>query len=116
MKKPDQQYQNPPSSSLPSNELVSPTPSVPKLDISKYQPYIDDFDLTKEQQQELLETLWSIMSAFVDIGFGVDVVQMLFNDQSSVSSNSKENDLKILNQKEEFNLISMDVQRKENSL
>jgi len=35
-----------------------------------------EFDLTYEQQTELLQTLWNIMSTFVDIGWGVDTVQM----------------------------------------
>lgn len=50
------------------------------LEPDDYRHHLDDFDLTEEQQNELLETLWSIMSIFVDIGWGVDTVQMFFPD------------------------------------
>ncbi len=56
--------------------------------------HIEDFDLTVEQQKELLQTLWNIMSTFVDIGWGVDTLHLflpeLFNAQntSKVASDS----------------------------
>lgn len=43
-------------------------------DLRKYRAYLDDTDLSEEQKLELLQTLWSILSAFVDQGFGVDSV------------------------------------------
>jgi hypothetical protein len=48
------------------------------FDATRYYKYVEDFDLTEEQKVELLKTLFSIMSAFVEIGFGVDSVQRLF--------------------------------------
>ena len=45
-----------------------------------YRHHLDEFDLTQEQQNELLQTLWSIMSTMVDIGWGVDTVQILLPD------------------------------------
>jgi hypothetical protein len=47
----------------------------PVFDAARYQEYVKDFDLSEEQQRELLQTLWWIMVAFVDLGFGVDSVQ-----------------------------------------
>ncbi len=87
--------------------------SNPEFDVKKYQPYIDDFDLTDAQKQELLQTLWSIMVDFVDIGFEVDVVQALFKNQNDVSSNSEGDDLKIISNTDRFNLVSVGVQKKE---
>lgn len=52
-----------------------PLVSVPPLDTDKYREYVDDLDLSEEQKVELLRTLWWIMAAFVDLGFGVDSVQ-----------------------------------------
>ena len=40
-------------------------------DISEYYP-------TKEQQDEVLRILWDIMKTFVDLGWGVESVQMAF--------------------------------------
>lgn len=51
-----------------------------KLEPDNYRHHLDEFDLTKEQQNELLESLWTIMSTLVDIGWGVDTVQILLPD------------------------------------
>ena len=53
---------------------TSPSSAGPALDVDAYRPYIEDFDLTEEQAAELLRTLWEIMKAFVDLGFGVDSI------------------------------------------
>ncbi len=42
-----------------------------------YRHHLDGIELTEAQQNELLETLWQIMSTMVDIGWGVDSVQMM---------------------------------------
>ena len=44
------------------------------FDAEEYLPYVSEFDLTEEQASELLATLWEIMKAFVDLGFGVDSI------------------------------------------
>ncbi|SEN41815.1 hypothetical protein [Nitrosomonas marina] len=48
-----------------------------KFKPDNYRHHLDEFDLTQEQQNELLESLWTIMSTLVDIGWGVDTVQIL---------------------------------------
>lgn len=52
--------------------------AAPVLDVDDYLDDLDDQDLSEEQKIELLETLWNIMAAFVDIGWGVDNVQLVF--------------------------------------
>lgn len=52
------------------------------FDIEKYRQDLEDFDLTDEQTRELLRTLWSIMTTFVELGFGVDSVQYLLAQNS----------------------------------
>lgn len=47
------------------------------LDPDDYLPYLDGFDMSIEQKQAALFALWHIMSAIVDIGFGMDTVQIL---------------------------------------
>ncbi len=51
----------------------------PALDLEAYRPHLSELSLTREREDELLQTLWSIMSAFVDLGFGLDSVQTIFN-------------------------------------
>ena len=46
------------------------------LDPEEYRKDLEEFDLTKDQQDELLEVLFNIMRTFVEIGFGLDSVQM----------------------------------------
>ncbi len=40
----------------------------------EYLPEMTGFDLSEEQARELLATLWEIMKAFVDLGFGVESI------------------------------------------
>ncbi|MEW8072638.1 MAG: hypothetical protein AB2826_19655 [Candidatus Thiodiazotropha sp.] len=54
-----------------------PAMAPPQCDLEKYREHVKDFDLSEEEQAELLKTLWSIMAAFVDMGFGVDSIQLL---------------------------------------
>lgn len=46
-----------------------------EIDVEKYQAYLDDSGLTRAQKDEFLRALWSIITAFVDLGFGVHPVQ-----------------------------------------
>ncbi len=56
-----------------TNDTASPL----KLEPDDYCHHLSEFDLTEDQQKELLQSLWYIMSILVDIGWGVDTVQML---------------------------------------
>ena len=49
-------------------------PSV-EIDVAKYQAYLDDPALSEDQKEEIIKALWSIMVAFVDLGFGVHPAQ-----------------------------------------
>lgn len=76
------------------NELISSSgfPDVaPVLELNPedYREHLDD-DLSEEQQNELLHILWDIMRTMVDIGWGVDNVQLvlpeLFEDVAQDSA------------------------------
>ena len=51
-----------------------PSPNV-AFDPDDYRADLAELKLTRAQEEELLQTLWTIMSAFVDLGWGVDSVQ-----------------------------------------
>lgn len=61
-------------------------PTLPPFDDPKYRAALECDDLTDEQATELLRAVDSIMRMFVDLGFGVDAVQLalpeLFSKQS----------------------------------
>ena len=50
------------------------------LDETKYQSMIADWECSDEQKSEFLRALWQIMNSFVDLGFGVDSITLLFPD------------------------------------
>lgn len=62
-----------------------PTPP-PILDIEKYRTHIDEFELTEDQQVELLESLWYIMKSMAEFGFGVHSIQSFLPDFPEIST------------------------------
>ena len=46
-----------------------------EIDYEYYEQYLEDSDLSDQQKQELIATIASIMFAFVDMGFGINVMQ-----------------------------------------
>lgn len=60
--------------------LPSPKPTDrPSLTIDweLYAAMLEDSDMPLEKQKELIETLWSIVVAFVDMGFGLNPIQQI---------------------------------------
>lgn len=65
---------------------VETTPPSLTIDWELYASYLDESDLTDDQKKEFIETLWSIVVAFVDLGFGVHPIQQACeqNDDSRI--------------------------------
>lgn len=75
------------------NAQDQPEPHAPPCDLQKYYEYVEDFDLSEEERIELLKTIWMIMAAFVDLGFGVDSIQLLpSSDQKPEGVSSHDTD------------------------
>ncbi|MEL7106257.1 MAG: hypothetical protein AAGM21_10080 [Pseudomonadota bacterium] len=55
---------------IPNKDHPQTYPSL-TLDWEAYAAMLEDCDATPEQQRELIEALWSIVVAFVDLGFDV---------------------------------------------
>ena len=55
----------------------------PEFDADRYMHYVEDFGMTEDRKKEYLRTLWWIMAAFVNLGFGVDSVTRLFAPETS---------------------------------
>ncbi|MEO1330714.1 MAG: hypothetical protein AAFW46_13730, partial [Pseudomonadota bacterium] len=45
--------------------------SIVSIDYERYQQYLDNADLSEQEAREFIEALWSIVVAFVDLGFEV---------------------------------------------
>lgn len=46
-----------------------------EIDLDHYQSYLDDPSLSPDQREEIVGALWMIISAFVELGFGVHPAQ-----------------------------------------
>lgn len=55
-------------------------------DFDKYRSLVAELDLTDEQKDELIQTLWSIMGSFVDRAFGNDPVQQVTAQEAFVKA------------------------------
>jgi hypothetical protein len=51
--------------------------STPTLDCDAYRADLADFELTAEQENELLSILWDIMRTMCDLNLDMDAVQMI---------------------------------------
>lgn len=63
----------------PELEYLTPMIEPCRFDPARYRQDLDGFDLTEDEAREVLAALWSIMASFVDIGFGVDSVQIVLD-------------------------------------
>lgn len=51
------------------------------IDWELYEKYLEDSDLSDAEKHEFIETLWSIMVTFVDLGFGLHPLQQACEQQ-----------------------------------
>ncbi len=42
-----------------------------EIDLERYQTYIDDNELSEEEKADFVNALWTVIVAFVDLGYGV---------------------------------------------
>jgi len=69
--------------------------SVPPIDIDRYRSELTHLDLSEAQEAELLRTLYFIMAAFVDLGFGVDSVTRVLPALADFSSSAESDALEV---------------------
>ena len=63
---------DPPNSDM-ENQALPPL----VLDPDKYRHHLADYDISVEEQKEFLAVIWRIVCTCVDIGVGLDSVQLL---------------------------------------
>lgn len=68
--------------------VPAPDTALPPFDVAKYRPEIASFGLSEAQEHELLQTLWSIMHGFVEMGFRFDVCAAVFGAAENVAGNA----------------------------
>ncbi|MCX7357099.1 MAG: hypothetical protein NT015_02955 [Alphaproteobacteria bacterium] len=62
------------------------------LDLERYLPEVEDAFASEEEAIEFLRTLWNIMCAFVDLGWGVDSVHFAFPEFARVQDRASESE------------------------
>lgn len=65
---------------LRATSVIPPLPSI-GIDYARYDHYLKNADLTQQQKQEFLDTLWNIVVGFVDLGFGVHPIQQVAGEE-----------------------------------
>jgi hypothetical protein len=50
------------------------------MDWEEFGHHLEDSDLTDDQKRELIEAVWNIMAAFVDLGLGIHPIQQAAPD------------------------------------
>ena len=56
-------------------EFDATTSRMIKVDIERYQSYLDGTELTAGQKEQFLQDMWLVMMSFVELGFEVHPVQ-----------------------------------------
>lgn len=54
------------------------------FDVDAYRPRLSEFALTPDQEQELLQALWSVMVTIVDLRFRMHPVQQANGDAADI--------------------------------
>ncbi len=62
-------------------DIISTTRPALKLDVARYEKMLGCCDVTEEQRQEFLETIWSIIVGFVDLGFEIHPLQQVTSEE-----------------------------------
>lgn len=52
-----------------------------KFDAARYQRFLDDTDWTDAQKQEFTAAVWEIVVGFVDLGFGLNLIQHVSSER-----------------------------------
>ncbi|MEE2943832.1 MAG: hypothetical protein VX444_01525 [Pseudomonadota bacterium] len=58
-----------------SMEFDASAKPILKVDVERYQSYLDDSDWTDAQKEEFLQNFWQVIVGLVEFGFGVHPVQ-----------------------------------------
>lgn len=70
----------------PQDPIHERDPTKPKLaiqfDAQEFTHFLDETDLTEEQKLEYIQTIWSIVLQFIDMGFGLHPLQTALGQQA----------------------------------
>jgi len=65
----------PPKLNPAGSDLSGSSRQALTLDVSAYEHYLENADLSEDQKREFLEALWSLIVGFFDLGFKIHPLQ-----------------------------------------
>jgi hypothetical protein len=71
-------------------EKLLPVPPALELNLDDYRAEIAELEISDAQAEQLLGTLWSIMSAFVELGFTVNICEQILEKPLLADSDAAE--------------------------
>ncbi len=80
-----------------------------KIDVSRYEEWLDDPALSEAQKEEILGSLWSIIMCFIDLGFGVSPLEEAcgqLGQRLDLEGDTDSNESKPLELKNTFNALA----------
>lgn len=63
------------------------------IDLEKYLGQLEDWDITRSQKEELIQTLWNVLLSFAEIGFEIHPVQRVLSKKPDNLSGKTDPDL-----------------------
>ena len=81
----------------PPNDKPMSRPSL-SIDWELYAAMLEESDMPLEQQKELIETLWSIVVMFVDLGFNLSPVTQICGEPEDALSDDPPDLVSLLEQ------------------
>ena len=68
-----------------------------RIDWKVYSAMLEDSDMPLDQQRELIETLWSIVVSFVDLGFDLNPVQQICGETHGEDKDERQDVVSLMN-------------------
>lgn len=62
---------------MSSDDEAAPTPRTLTVDVAYYARLLDDPNVTDEQREEFIKSLWGVILCFVDFGYRLSPVQQV---------------------------------------
>ena len=59
-----------------------------KVDVERYQAYLDRTDMTDAQKEDFLQAMWLVIVSFVELGFGVHPLQEVCGKDAGIDTQS----------------------------
>jgi hypothetical protein len=59
-----------------------------QFDAQEFAHFLDESDLTQDQKLEYIQTVWSIVLQFIDLGWGVNSIPVALPEYAEISSDA----------------------------